>query len=272
MARYRATLAYDGTGFLGFQKQGTGRTVQAEVEAALRAVFGQPVSVVGAGRTDAGVHATGQVIAFDAEWLHGDDALLTVLNHALPQDIALRDLAQQADFHPRYDALARAYRYDVMPTSPVRHPLMSRLAWQIAQPLDVPRMNEAASLLLGEHDFATFGRPPKGTNTVRVVYESVWRQHESLYGPVCSYSIEATAFLHHMVRRIVTMLVDVGRGWQTVTQFETAFRAASLRCAGKPAPPQGLVLVHVRYPPPGQKNERNGYRRDTAPPEVRDEG
>jgi tRNA pseudouridine38-40 synthase len=260
MVRFCATLAYDGTRYAGFQRQANALSVQGEVEAALRRVLGVEAPIIGAGRTDAGVHACGQVIAFEAEWRHSDQALLTALNHALPTDISLLTICEQPGLHPRYDALSRAYDYSVW-ASPVRHPLMMRTSWHVPQALDVERMNTAARCLVGRHDFATFGRPPKGDNTVREVFVSEWRTQPSPYGDVLVYRIEATAFLHQMVRRIVSMLVDVGRGWQSEQDFREAFHAADLRRAGKPAPPQGLVLVAVRYPPGDQIVERDKQRR-----------
>lgn len=271
MARYRATIAYDGTHFFGFQKQARERTVQGEIEQVLMALFQTEVVVYGAGRTDTGVHASGQVIAFDVEWKHSNNALLKTLNQALPHDIAFRDITTQERFHPRFGALSRIYRYDVLMTAH-RNPLCSRYMWQIPYSLDVVAMNHAAHLLIGKHDFATFGNPPKGTNTVREVFTSVWREEPSLYGKLWSYTIEATAFLHHQVRRTARMLVDVGRGKMSVVQFETAFRTANLKLAGKPAPPQGLTLVEVRYPPPDQNDDFGmEYGGETAPSEVEDE-
>ncbi len=266
MVRFRATLAYDGTRYAGFQRQANAISVQGEVEAALQRVLGVPTPIIGAGRTDAGVHASGQVIAFDADWPHGSTALLTVLNNALPVDISVLDLNEQPGIHPRYDALSRVYDYSVW-VSPVRHPLMMRTSWQVSQALNVQQMNAAARWLIGRHDFATFGRPPKGENTVREVFTSMWRTQPSPYGDLLVYRIEATAFLHQMVRRIVSMLVDVGRGWQSEATFREAFLAADLRRAGKPAPPQGLVLVAVRYPTPDQIIERDKHRRLRQTPE-----
>jgi tRNA pseudouridine38-40 synthase len=271
MARYRATLAYDGTYFFGFQKQAQHRTVQGELETALQAVFHQPIDVVGAGRTDTGVHASGQVIAFDVDWHHSNSALLKTLNHALPNDIAVCDVVAQAGFHPRFGALWRMYRYDVLGIAH-RHPLCSRYMWQVPYRLDLEMLNAAAQILVGKHDFATFGKPPKGTNTVREIMSSVWTTQESTYGTMWSYTIRGTAFLQHQVRRTARMLVDVGRGKMSVAQFETAFRNANLKFAGKPAPPQGLTLVEVCYPPPDQ-NQHFGmdYGGETAPSEVEDE-
>ncbi|MCU0512382.1 MAG: tRNA pseudouridine(38-40) synthase TruA [Anaerolineae bacterium] len=246
MARYRAVVAYDGTNYAGFQKQGRRPTIQLVLEDTLARLCGQPIALSGAGRTDAGVHASGQVIAFDADWPHGDDALLKALNHYLPPEIAVQALRQQPGFHPRYQAHSRTYRYDVAVTAQ-RLPLLWRTTWQIMPPVDVAALQAAAALLVGEHDFATFGTPPRGDNTVRVVFASGWQAQPAAGGPLLSYRIQATAFLQHMVRRIVAMLVAVGRGRLPLTDFEVAFRQADLRQALPPAPPQGLFLESVQY-------------------------
>lgn len=228
MTRYRATLAYDGTAYQGFQRQaGSTPTIQRALEQALARVTGQAVTVTGAGRTDAGVHAAGQVIAFDAAWRHSDADLLRALNAVLPGDIALQDIAQQPGFHPRFDALARLYTYDVL-NAAQRQPLLRCRAWHVWTPLDRGALAAAAALLLGEHDFATFGQPPQGTNTVRTVLRSEWAARPVSGGALLTYSVEANAFLQHMARRMVGMLVEVGRGALSVAQFEAALRAADL--------------------------------------------
>lgn len=203
----------------------------------------QPVGILAAGRTDTGVHATGQVIAFDVDWKHADQALLRAINANLPPDIALQDIRQQPGFHPRYDAHSRIYRYTVLQTA-VRQPLLRERAWQVHNPLDPALMQAAAEKLVGTHDFAAFGQPPQGDNTVRQVFRSEW---QVLPGGQYVYEIEATAFLYHMVRRIVGTLVDVGRGWLSLAAFDTIFRSADLTRTKTMAPPQGLVLVQVRY-------------------------
>ncbi|MCA9914849.1 MAG: tRNA pseudouridine(38-40) synthase TruA [Anaerolineae bacterium] len=255
MKRYRAILAYNGSAYFGYQRQPEHPTVQAAVEEALEKVLGVKTVVRAAGRTDTGVHATGQVIAFDAVWKHGEATLLKAVNVYLPEDIALQTLVQHDDFHPRYDALSRTYRYAVVVVN-VRQPLLAKRAWQLHTELDEQRLQEAAALLIGEHDFAAFGTPPKGDNTVRLVYRSQW-QPMTLEGVAgYTYEVEATAFLYHMVRRIVGSLVAVGRGQISLQAFETMFRSADLSQNKWMAPPQGLVLTSVRYPAPGEDSPR----------------
>jgi tRNA pseudouridine38-40 synthase len=194
MTRYRATVAYDGTAYLGWQRQTIDLpSVQATLEQALARISGQQVSVIGAGRTDTGVHATGQVIAFELEWTHGTMALLKAMNQQLPLDIALQDLTIQTDFHPRFDALSRRYVYQVAARAE-RMPLWQRTAWQVKTSLDLEVMNRTAQCLVGRHDFATFGTPPKpGGSTIREVFQSQWTVLTLPEGELLCYCIEATA-------------------------------------------------------------------------------
>ena len=251
MTRFRATLAYDGTAYQGLQRQRPpAPTIQAAVEAAVSAISAQSVVMVAAGRTDAGVHAAGQVIAFDLNWKHGEDELLRAINAKLPPDIAVQELRRQDGFHPRYDALWRQYAYRVV-TPVARQPLLSRYAWQlVGERLDMERMNAAAALCLGEHDFAAFGRPPQAgsENTVRRIFRTRWERQSGEFGDAHIYRIRGTAFLYHMVRRLVGMLVEVGRGKITVSEFEAILRSRDITRAKALAPAQGLVLEEVGYP------------------------
>jgi tRNA pseudouridine38-40 synthase len=251
MARYRALLSYEGTGYLGFQRQaGDAPTIQLAVERAVAEAAGQQTTVLGAGRTDTGVHATGQVIAFDVEWAHGDAALKRAINARLPDDIALWDVVRHEGFHPRFDALARRYLYTVA-LAPHRLPLLRHRAWQLRAELDGSAMQQAAAALIGKRDFAAFGQPPQGENTVRTVFVSKWAYASRPGYGEWLYTIEADAFLQHMVRRIVGALVDVGRGALTLDEFIALRDGARLRAKGSIAPPHGLVLEYVRYPDEG---------------------
>ena len=160
--RVCAKVAYDGTEFAGFQKQANARTVQGELEAALEKVCERQIAVTGAGRTDTGVHARGQVIAFEADWTHGLDRLERALNVNLPQDVAVRDASEcDADFHPRFSATSRMYEYSVF-VSATRDPLRRRFAWHLTDMPDAAQMNAVAQMLIGSHDFAAFGSAPAG--------------------------------------------------------------------------------------------------------------
>ncbi len=241
--RVRALVAYDGTDYSGFQRQANAPTIQETLEDALAQVTQEVISIVAAGRTDAGVHAVGQVIAFDTAWRHGPQALQRALNALLPRDIAIREVHEaQADFHPRYDAVRRCYRYSLY-NAPVRCPLNRRFRHHIARPLDVDAMQQAAQMLVGEHDFATFGQPPQGTVTIRRLFRAEWRDET----PNLAFEIEANAFLYRMVRSIVGTLLLVGQGRMSVEAFAAAFVSQERSQAGPTAPPHGLCLVKVVY-------------------------
>jgi len=252
MTRYVATLAYDGSGYYGFQRQPEHiPTVQLAVEQAIAKVTQQNVAIIGAGRTDTGVHAVGQVIAFDVNWRHSPQSLLLAINSQLPFDIALQTIRQDDTLHPRFDALWRQYVYRVIHV-PVRNPLLNRQVWQVNQPLDLGQMQSVAAQLIGKHDFGTFGTPPQqgSTNTIREVYVSRWETVASDYGDMFVYRIRATAFLYHMVRRIVGTLVQVGRGKVSLDEFAVIFASRDIQLAKHLAPPHGLVLESVAYPQP----------------------
>lgn len=252
VTRYRAVLAYDGTEYLGFQRQaGDTPTIQGAVEAALRQVTQREITVIGAGRTDAGVHATGQVIAFDAAWPHETDALWRAINANLPDAVALQSLEEAgADFHPRFDARSRAYAYTLY-FAPVRQPRWQRYAWHIATHCSpaLDDLRQAAAGLVGKHDFATFGQPPQGESTVREVFRSeiALVDQPEASGCILRYEIEANAFLYRMVRRIAGGLARVGRGNLAAEDFLTAFRAADGTWPNPSAPAHGLCLTRVTY-------------------------
>ena len=244
MTRYRAILAYDGTAYHGFQRQvGAISTIQLAVEQALAAIFGQEIVIVGAGRTDAGVHARGQVVSFSAAWRHGLPDLHRALNAVLAADVAIleMDLAPEG-FHPRFGASRRAYRYTIL-NRRWRSPLERRVAWQVTQKLDVDRMAEASWGLIGTHDFATFGQPPQGVNTVRTVFRAEWRAN----GFRLWFDIEANAFLYRMVRSIVGTLVLVGWGQGSSQEIESFLLARDRSLIKQVAPAHGLCLMRVDY-------------------------
>lgn len=241
--RVRAIVAYDGTDYSGFQKQANAPTVQAALEAALAQIGQEGVTVLGAGRTDAGVHALGQVIAFDTSWAHGLETLLRAMNAVLPADIAVRAIEEASpDFHPRYDARSRCYRYMVY-NAPVRCPLARRYSLHVSVPLDVAAMQRAAQLLVGTHDFASFGQPPEGESTVRTVFRAELQDA----APWLTFEIEANAFLYRMVRSIVGTLLQVGQGALSVEDFAAVLDSRDRSQAGPTAPPHGLCLMEVKY-------------------------
>jgi len=248
VARYQAIIEYDGTDFLGFQRQAHGllRTVQAELEAALGRIGWTGKAVLGAGRTDAGVHASGQVIAFDFDWGHGDDDLLRALNANLPPDLAVKSLAVCApDFHPRFRARGRRYRYAIY-NAPVRSPLAVRYAWHVWPPaLNVEAMQAASRALVGRHDFAAFGTDPGGGDSrVRTVSTAEWSHAP---GSRLHFEIQADAFLYRMVRSSVGALKKVGAGDLSVVEFAAILNSRDRSQCPPLAPPQGLCLVEVLY-------------------------
>ena len=239
----RATVAYDGTDFCGFQIQPAQRTVQGVLEEALRTLTQETFRVTGAGRTDSGVHALGQVVSFCTGWRHSTEDLARGWNAVLPKDVAVRDVSEvDGGFHARFDARSRAYRYTVWEDS-VRNPLVRRTSLWVRQALDVQAMAEASCLLLGEHDFATFGSPPRGNNTIRQVVQAGWTRD----GNAVYLDIEANAFLYRMVRSIVGTLLQVGTGDLSVGQFASLFDAAERSLSGPTAAPNGLCLMAVKY-------------------------
>jgi tRNA pseudouridine38-40 synthase len=241
MARYQIIFSYDGTGFYGSQRQGSARTVQSELEKALRRIGWTGRSVLLAGRTDTGVHASGQVAAFDLDWGHGLDDLRKALNVNLPPDMAVRSVdVAGADFHPRFDAASRRYRYRLFCASE-RDPLRERYAWRVWP--SVADLRPLAELWPGTHDFAAFGSPPRaGGSTVRTVHAAAWKKT----GDEWTFEINADAFLYRMVRRLVFVQVAVGQGRLSFEEVEQSLAGRRKLLAGL-APPNGLTLVEVRY-------------------------
>ncbi len=242
----RLTVEYEGTRYLGWQLQPGGPTVQGELERALTIVLREPVRVRGAGRTDAGVHAAGQVATAPLSRAVDPGRLRRSLNALLPHDVAVRDIALVDDtFDPRRHARSRVYEYRIL-NAPAPSPFWRRWAWHVMMPLDADAMDAAARLLEGEHDFATFrGTDAKETprTTVRRVLESRVRREP----PLLVYRIEATAFLKHMVRNVVGTLVDVACGTRAPDVMRELLASRDRTRAGATAPPHGLTLVAVRY-------------------------
>jgi tRNA pseudouridine38-40 synthase len=244
VSRYKIILAYDGTGLFGSQRQATARTAQSELEKALCHLGWQAKSVLLAGRTDSGVHACGQVAAFDLEWKHEPADLVRALNSYLPVEMAV-SAAQIVpdDFHPRFDAVSRCYRYRLY-CQPLRDPLRDRYAWRQWPGLDGAALNEAAGFIIGKHDFAAFGTPPRPENSsVRTVINAKWL----IQGDEWFFEIQADAFLYHMVRRLVFVHVAVGQGkFPAQNVADMLAGRLSLIPAGL-APANGLTLVKVTY-------------------------
>lgn len=253
--RFRATVEYDGTEFSGFQLQPGSRTIQGELEAALARLSGgirQPV--VGAGRTDAGVHATGQVIVFTYPGSLSVEALTEALNGTLPPDVAVRDLRRApAGFNPRYAARYREYRYSIW--NGPRSPLRERTALWVRQDLDVAAMARAATALEGRHDFSAFGGADP--QPVRTVHRLRVRRDGSLV----TIDVRADAFLRGMVRRIVAALLAVGKGQLEASAVPGLLTGGAPALGGAAAPARGLCLRRVAL---GRRQGRDATGQDAG--------
>jgi tRNA pseudouridine38-40 synthase len=245
----RLKLEYDGTNYSGWQMQAGQDSIQAELEEALARIFGAPVRVRGAGRTDAGVHARGQVAAARLPRPFEPAELARALNAILPPDIVVLEASEAADsFDPRRDARLRIYEYRLL-NQPLRSAFERNSAWLVREPLDIGAMNAAAAAFAGEHDFAalrSLGSAEK--TTVRRVALSHWRRENERH---LIYRVEASAFLRHMVRTMVAAMVEVGRGKSPGRPPADTIAALLLShdraLAPAPAPAAGLYLVEVRY-------------------------
>jgi tRNA pseudouridine38-40 synthase len=244
MRNLRLTLEYDGSGFFGFQRQPNRRTVQGELEGVLCRLLDEPIKVIGAGRTDAGVHATGQVVNFNTSKSLPLEKAAEVFNMALPSDVVVRK-AEEVDlgFNARRMARSRTYRYTALNT-PMRSARLSRFVGWVAAPLALEPMNKAASLLLGEHDFAAFQASGSPTKTT---FRRLMRAACKRLGNMVWIVLEADAFLYQMARIIVSSLFLVGMGERQVDWPASLLESRERRLAPSPAPAQGLCLVNVRY-------------------------
>jgi len=248
--RYRARVEYDGTEFAGFQAQPGRRTVQGELERVLAHLSGEPrIRIDAAGRTDAGVHATGQVIAFTWHGRMTARQLGPAIGALLPRDVAIGPLARVAlDFDPRRAATRREYRYSIW-TGP-RKPLRARYVYELDERLDVGAMHAAAQHLVGRHDFSPFGRVQH--TAVRTLYEVRVRRQ----GHLVTIDVAGDAFLRQMVRSIVAALVRIGMGRATAEDLLSELRSPGRAFAGAVVPAQGLCLRRVVIGPSRQANEK----------------
>jgi tRNA pseudouridine38-40 synthase len=255
----KITLAYDGTRFVGWQRQAEGESIQGRLEEALARFDGAPVTVHGAGRTDAGVHALGQVASAVVRTTQDAGAVRRGLNATLPEDIrVLRVDEAPPDFHARFSARSKTYRY-VIHHTPIASPFDRAFSWHLTGPLNLEAMGQAAAMLSGTHDFAAF-RSVGGEvdTTVRTITRSEIQQRvgRTMSGPPSEpdqarstivYEVAADGFLRHMVRAIAGTLVEIGRGWREPSTIEVLLAGGRRGDAGATAPPHGLFLVRVDY-------------------------
>jgi tRNA pseudouridine38-40 synthase len=251
MSSFKIILAYDGTDYVGWQRQANGVSIQGLIEEALFELDGRAVSVAGAGRTDAGVHARGQVAGFSLQRVIAADAVLRALNARLPPAVRVVD-AVEADerFHPRFSARQKRYEYRIW-NAPIADPFERRYAWHVQEALRVDAMDAAARMLEGRHDFAAFqSAGSAATTTIREISHS--RIAPSSIGlasdtTLIAYEVAADGFLRHMVRAIVGTLVEIGRGRRPPEWMADVIASGDRGVAGPTAPPEGLFLVGVSY-------------------------
>jgi len=242
MRDMKLLIEYDGSNFVGWQTQANGRSVQEEITKVLDQILQEPINLIGSGRTDAGVHARGQVASFRTNSHLGVGSIQSGLNGILPEDIYIHAVEEVAEgFNARYDAKERVYRYfiSMKPTAIGRH-----YQWYVKYDLNLVSMNAVASLIVGDHDFESFCKYDAEVKNYRcVVTKSAWKETPGMY----VYEVCANRFLHGMVRGLVGTMVDVGRGFIPVSSFRGIMTAKDRRKAGMAAPPQGLFLEEVIY-------------------------
>lgn len=244
--RIKLTVHYDGAAFYGWQVQRSERTVQAELERALSRLTARTTSVIGAGRTDRGVHATGQVAAalVPAKWTAPE--LRRALNAVLPPDVWVAGAEEVAlEFHPRFDAVARSYVYRVGTEPRARSPFRRRWCWSLVEPLDRAVLNAMAGALLGEHSFLAFAKAGQEERGDRcTIYRARWVEWD---GVGVQLHITANRFLHHMVRYLTGTMVEAARGRRDPSDLGRLLAGEAGLETSPPAPPQGLFLTHVAY-------------------------
>jgi tRNA pseudouridine38-40 synthase len=243
----KLTIEYDGTDYVGWQRQPAGASIQGLLEDALAPIEGRPVVVHGAGRTDAGVHALGQVASVVLEVTHDPATMLRAINAALPVDVRVVALEEAAaGFHARFSAVAKTYEYRIV-NGPVISAFLHRYAWHVPQPLAVAEMQEAAALLVGRHDFAAFQASGSTVHTTeRTIHAIEWETGAGHARPIVM-RVSGDGFLRHMVRAIAGTLVEVGTGRWPPRQVAAILASRDRRQAGRAAPPAGLFLVSVGY-------------------------
>ncbi len=245
MKRVRLTVAYDGTNYCGWQVQPNGMTIEEMLNTHLSQLLKEPVKVIGASRTDAGVHALGNVAVFDTNARMPADKISYALNTRLPEDIRIQESCEVAgDFHPRFCRTVKTYEYRILNR---RFPLPQQRLYSLFyyEPLDVEKMSRAASYLVGEHDFKSLcTHKPEVENTVRTIYSlKITKEEEMIRIRICG-----NGFLYNMVRIIVGTLLRVGSGYYEPDDMKALLEAKDRQAAGETAPARGLTLLKIEYP------------------------
>ena len=242
MPRFRMLIEYDGSAYCGWQIQANSKTVQGEIEHALRQIFSDHVGIVGAGRTDTGVHARGQVAHFDLEYQNDPGKILRSLNGILSTDIRIKEISLvDSQFHARYSAKLREYRYSIAPKPTA---LYRNYSWHLTYNLDLNSMNRAAKLIQGRKDFTSFCRTKSDVNNhFCTIKEAHWLEKDEFL----VFIVQADRFLHGMVRALVGTLVDVGRGKLNLTDMNNILKSKNRTTASQSAPANGLILEKIYY-------------------------
>jgi tRNA pseudouridine38-40 synthase len=245
---FLATLHFDGTGFVGWQRQPAGRSVQAEFERVLERLFGARAVATAAGRTDAGVHAEGLGVSFPAPDQWTAVSLRRALNALLPRDCWVAGVdAMRPGFHARKSALTRRYRYDIGTDDAAASPFRRPFEWSLGRPLDLAALRAAATLVQGEHDFRAFAVSGQAKRHYRCrLVVSEWEPRPN--GRGARYHVEADRFLHHMVRLLVGTMADIGLGRRPLSDVDMLLELGDNQRTSPPAPPQGLYFVRAAYP------------------------
>ncbi len=236
-------IAYNGKNYAGWQNQANAIGIQSVIENALSQMFRTEVKIVGSGRTDTGVHCEQQFFHCELEKEVDSQSLIQKMNSFLPRDIVVKDIRKvKPDANARFDALERTYHYRI---TRKKNPFLEGLAWHFFKPVDLPTMNKAASLLLGEHDFECFSKVNTDVNHFLCsIRKAEWREE----GQMLEFTISANRFLRGMVRSIVGTLLDVGTGKTSLKEFQAIINSRDRKKAGANVPPQGLYLTRVKYP------------------------
>ena len=244
MTNIKLTIEYDGTNYVGWQRQKNGISIQEQIENAINQVTGERVHLIGSGRTDKGVHAKGQIANFATRSNIPPNRFKLALNNNLPEDIVILDSEKVSeDFHSRYDAIGKRYKYLIY-NNPIRGALYRNFAYQVPYHLDYEEMEVAINFFIGTHDFKSF---MVSRNNIRNTTKTITKAYLNKKGNMIFFTIEGSGFLHNMVRIIVGTLVDIGRGKLNSTSIPNIIFSRNRKAAGHTAPPQGLYLEKVYY-------------------------